>query len=157
MQPTGNTENLPENPVPGKSPVRLEERYAVDEHSHRRQSSNDLGIHPFAIRVRAHVASVVEVDTVQAGDGNSENKLEEPQDESDQCSKHASAAGAVAHKVESTHFARVVCVMWLMEVVELWLGFVAFIMLVGVICALWSLLESAVVMQGIFVLMMAAD
>lgn len=149
--------NLPEDPIPSESPIRLEERNAVDEHCHRSQPGNDFSIHPFAIGVGARLAGTVEIDTVQAGDGDSEHELEEPKDKSDQCSHHASAARAVAQKVESTHFAGVVCLECLIEVVELWLGFIAYIMLAGVICASWSLLESAFAMQGMFVLTMAAD
>jgi hypothetical protein len=100
--------DLPQDPVPGKCPVRLEERDAVDEHRDRGQASNDFSVDPFAIGVGTLLASAMKINAVQASDGDGEYKLEESQDESDDSTDHASAARAVAHKVESTHVVEVV-------------------------------------------------
>jgi len=98
----------PKNPVPGEGPVGLEERNAVDKDRDRGEASNDLSVDPFAVGVGAHLASAVEIDAVKSGNGDSEHKLEESEDESDKGTQHASAAGVVADKVESTHFNEVV-------------------------------------------------
>jgi len=92
-----------ENPVPGKCPVRLEERNTVYEYGYGRESSNDFGVHPFAVSVGTGLVGSVEVYAVQTGDGDCKDELEEPQDEPDQRAYHAAAAGAVANKVESAH------------------------------------------------------
>jgi hypothetical protein len=97
----------PQDPVPGKSPVRLEEGNAIDEHRDRGEASNDFGVDPFAVGVGTLLASAVKINTVQASDGDGEYKLEKSQDKSDDSTDHASATRAVAHKVESTHFEEV--------------------------------------------------
>jgi hypothetical protein len=104
--------DLRKNPVPGKGPVRLEEGNTVDKDRDRGQASDDLSVHPFAVGVGAHLASAVEIDTVQTRDGNSEHELEESKDEADEGAHHASAAGVVADKVESTHFVEIVRVVF---------------------------------------------
>ena len=103
---------LREDPVPGEGPVRLEEWDAVDKDRDRGQASDDLSVDPFAVCVGAHLTGAVEVDTVQSSNGDSEHELEESKDEADEGTHHASAAGVVANKVESTHFVEVVRVVF---------------------------------------------
>ena len=100
--------DLRKNPVPGKGPVRLEERNAVDKDRDSGQASDDLSVDPFAICVCTHFTSAVEIDTVKTSDGDSEHELEESKDEADEGTHHASAAGVVANEVESTHFVEIV-------------------------------------------------
>ena len=104
-------DNSPENPVPGERPVRLDEWDAVDEYCYGRQAGNDLSVDPFAISVRAGLASAVQVDAVQASNGDCEDELEESKNKSDDRTQHAAAAGAVAYEVESAHVVDLVC--WL--------------------------------------------
>ena len=104
--------DLRKDPVPGKGPVRLEERNAVDKDRDRRQASRDLSVDPFAVGVGAHLASAVEIDTVQTSNGDSEHELEKSKDESDKGTQHASATGVVANEVESTHFVEMLRVLF---------------------------------------------
>lgn len=146
--------NLRKNPVPGKGPVRLEERNTVNKDRDRGQASDDLSVDPFAVGVGAHLASAMEVDTIKSGDGDSEHKLEESKDEADEGTHHTSTAGVIADKVKSTHFVEIVRVDFLViKVVELSSEGNMYVMLAGVICALQSPVESDVAMQGMFVLM----
>lgn len=55
----------------------------VNENTRGAQSSDDLGKHPSAIRVRASLVRGVEVDAVETGDGDGEHELEDAQDEAD--------------------------------------------------------------------------
>ena len=100
--------NLRKNPVPGKGPVRLEERNAVDKDRDSRQAGDDLSVDPFSVSVGAHLASAMKVDTIQSGNGDSEDELEESKDEADEGTCHASAAGVVADEIESTHVVEIV-------------------------------------------------
>jgi hypothetical protein len=97
------TANLPENPVPGKCPVGLEERNTVDEYGDGGKSGDNFGVHPFAVGVGTGLVGTVEIHSVETGDGDCEDKLEEPKDKSDQRAYHAAAAGAITNKVESAH------------------------------------------------------
>lgn len=97
---------LQENPVPEESPVRLEEGDSVHEHRDSGEASNNFGIDPLAVSVGVSLASRVQVDTVEAGDGDGEDKLEESKNEADQRAEDAAAAGAVTEKVESAHVGR---------------------------------------------------
>ena len=54
----------------------------------------------------------MKVDTIQSGNGDSEDELEESKDEADEGTCHASTAGVVADKIESTHFVEVVRVVF---------------------------------------------
>lgn len=96
------------DPVPGKGPVRLEEWNAVDKNCDSGQASDDFSVDPFAVGVGAHLASAVQIDAIQPSDGDSEHELEESKDKADEGAHHASTAGVVADKVESTHFGEIV-------------------------------------------------
>jgi len=54
----------------------------------------------------------VEIDAVKGSNSDSEHKLEEAEDESNESAHHASAARVVADNVESAHFAEMVCVVF---------------------------------------------
>ena len=81
--------NLQEYPIPRPSPIALKERHRIDQHRDSAQTRDDLGEDPFAIGVFALLIGAVEIDTIEACNGDGEGELKESQDKADECTGDA--------------------------------------------------------------------
>jgi len=81
--------NLQEYPIPRPSPIALKERHRINQHSDSAQTCDDLGENPFAIGVFALLIGAVEIDTIEARNGDGEGELKESQDKADECTGDA--------------------------------------------------------------------
>ena len=68
---------LQENPIPSESIVRFQLGHDVDKGCDCAQSAHHDGIDPFAVLIFGLLSGQVEVDGVEAADGEGEDELEE--------------------------------------------------------------------------------
>ena len=69
--------DLQQHEVPSPEPVALDEGDGVDDARNGRKDGDDFGKHPLSVSANMRFLCSMEVDSVQANDGDGQDELEE--------------------------------------------------------------------------------
>nr|POF22407.1 hypothetical protein CFP56_36492 [Quercus suber] len=94
---------LQQNPIPPKGPIALDERYSVDQTSHRTQACNHLCINPFAVRVCTLLLCAMKIDPIQCCDDDCEDELKETHEGATEGANKAARVRVTANSIEDSH------------------------------------------------------